>query len=154
MELIKLNKRSDFAPNEKLTKKTDGYSKLIQELGKRELNDNIKESINTETGNVNAFPGSEKDFAKILTKSQNTILKLIEKELKLVVKNHFRNLWLPLGMSAFGIPLGVAFGTALGNLAFLGLGLPIGMGIGIAVGTVMDSKAAKEGRQLDIDLTA
>jgi hypothetical protein len=39
-------------------------------------------------------------------------------------------------------------------LAFLGLGLPIGMGIGIAVGTVMDSKAAKEGRQLDIDLTA
>jgi hypothetical protein len=52
-------------------------------------------------------------------------------------------------MSAFGLPLGVAFGAALGNMAFLGIGLPIGMSIGIALGNGMDTKAKNEGRQLE-----
>jgi hypothetical protein len=150
MEIIKLNKGSHYSTNEKLAKKIDGYSLLLNELEKRNLPENIREAINIETGNVNAFSGSEKDFFKILFKSQSNILKLLEKELKLVVKNHYRNLWLPLGMSAFGIPLGVAFGLSIGNLAFLGLGLPIGMGMGVAVGTSLDNKAANEGRQLDV----
>lgn len=54
-------------------------------------------------------------------------------------------------MSAFGIPMGVAFGLSIGNLGMLGIGLPIGMGIGVAAGTVMDNKAFKEGRQLDFE---
>ena len=53
-----------------------------------------------------------------------------------------------LGMSSFGLPMGVAFGLALGNIGLMGLGLPIGMGIGLAVGTNMDKKALAEGRQL------
>lgn len=53
-------------------------------------------------------------------------------------------------MTAFGIPLGVAYGSITGNMAFIGIGLPIGMALGIAVGTGMDKKAMKEGRQLDI----
>lgn len=154
MELIELTKRSDFSPNEKLAKKTNNYNHLIYELGKRQLPKNIIEAVNTETGLINNFSGSEKDYAKTLAKSQTNILKLIEKELKLVVKNHYRNLWLPLGMSAFGIPFGVVFGISLGNMAFLGLGLPIGMAMGIAVGSGLDNKAAKEGRQLDVVFTA
>jgi hypothetical protein len=82
----------------------------------------------------------------------HAIFKLVEKELKLVTKNHYRRLWMVLGMTIFGVLLGVAFGASLGNMAFLGLGLPIGMAIGIGVGTVMDKKAATEGRQLDVDL--
>ncbi|MBT8222071.1 MAG: hypothetical protein KJN96_02760 [Eudoraea sp.] len=57
-----------------------------------------------------------------------------------------------LGMAVFGVPMGVAFGAALDNMAFLGIGIPIGMAIGIAIGTAMDEQAKKEGRQLDIDL--
>jgi hypothetical protein len=34
-----------------------------------------------------------------------------------------------LGMSAFGIPMGVAFGLSMGNIGLLGIGLPIGMGV-------------------------
>lgn len=53
-------------------------------------------------------------------------------------------------MSAFGIPLGVAYVSIIGNMAFLSIGLPIGMVLGMAVGAGMDKKALKEGRQLDI----
>ena len=78
------------------------------------------------------------------------ILKLIEKEQKLVPKNIYRNRWLAIGMSAFGIPFGVAFGISLGNMAFLAIGLPLGMAIGIAVGTDLDKKALKNGKQIDV----
>ena len=77
---------------------------------------------------------------------------MVEKELKLVTKNHYRNTWLAIGMTAFGIPLGIAFGGSLGNMAFIGIGMPIGMAIGIAVGTEMDKKASENGKQLDLEI--
>jgi hypothetical protein len=154
MSLKELNQRPEFISNEKLNKKIGCFSALIDELSKRQLSENELETINTEIQNINAFSGSEKDFTKTLAKSQSNILKVIEKESKLVVKNHFRNLWLVLGMSTFGIPMGVSFGITMGNLGMLGLGLPVGMAIGIAVGTSLDAKAAKEGRQLDVVLVA
>jgi hypothetical protein len=80
------------------------------------------------------------------------LIKLIEKEVKLVPKNYYRNLWLTLGMAGFGIPIGVAFGASLGNMAFIGVGLPIGLAFGIALGTGMDKKALAEGRQLDLEI--
>ena len=89
---------------------------------------------------------------KEIKKSQTGILKLVEKELKLVPKAHYRNIWLAVGMSAFGISIGVAFGLVFGNMAFLGLGLPLGMAIGVGVGTGMDKKAFEEGRQLDVEI--
>ena len=61
-------------------------------------------------------------------------------------------MWLALGMSTFGIPIGVAFGLSIGNIALLGAGLPIGMAIGLVVGSKMDKKAFEEGRQLNIEL--
>ena len=67
-------------------------------------------------------------------------------------KKHYRNTWLAVGMAAFGIPLGLAFGATLGNMAFLGIGLPIGMVFGMSVGTNMDKKAFEEGRQLDLEI--
>ena len=54
-----------------------------------------------------------------------------------------------LGMSAFGIPMGVLFGLSIGNMGMLGIGLPIGMAIGVGLGSSMDKKAYNEGRQLD-----
>ena len=57
-----------------------------------------------------------------------------------------------LGMSSFGIPMGVAFGAALGNMGLLGIGLPIGMVIGMPLGTKKDNDAAKKGRQLNFAL--
>jgi len=80
------------------------------------------------------------------------ILKLLEKEMKVVPKNHYRNLWLAVGMSAIGVPIGLVFGLCLGNIGLLGTGLPIGMAIGMVFGSNMDNKAFKEGRQLDMEV--
>ncbi len=61
-------------------------------------------------------------------------------------------MWLALGMSAFGIPIGVAIGLSVGNPGLLATGLPIGMGIGMAVGASMDKKAKETGKQLDVEI--
>lgn len=74
----------------------------------------------------------------------------LEKEHKLVVPGHYQTMWMALGMSAFGLPLGMAFAFALDNFAFFAIGLPIGMSIGIAVGSAQDRKAKEEGRVLDV----
>ena len=72
--------------------------------------------------------------------------------MKIVPINHYRNLWMVIGMSAFGLPLGVAYGTSIGNIGMMAIGLPIGMVIGIAIGTNMDKKALADGRQLSIEI--
>ena len=77
---------------------------------------------------------------------------MIEKEHKLVTKNHYRNTWLANGMTVFGLPIGVVFGTSLDNMGFLGIGLPLGMAIGMAVGNSMDEKAFESGKQLDVEI--
>ena len=80
------------------------------------------------------------------------IIKKLEKEVKLVPKNYYSYLWLAIGIASFGVPIGVAFGAMLGNMAFLGIGLPIGLAIGFLVGYEMDKKAYEEGRQLDVEI--
>ena len=87
-----------------------------------------------------------------MKKVRHRIVHRVNKELKLVPKNYHRNQWMVLGMTVFGIPLGIAFASAIDNMSFLAIGLPIGMPIGMAVGANMDQKAAKEGRQLDVEI--
>ena len=150
MEIKELKKRPNFDQNTKLISAYAQFDKLLTELKKKKLPEEIVNSINNGIDQLNSVSESEKELRKQIRVSQSSILKLIEKELKIVTKNHFRNTWLAVGMAVFGIPLGVAFGASLGNMAFLGIGLPIGMAIGIAVGSGMDKKAAEEGRQLDL----
>jgi len=69
-----------------------------------------------------------------------------------VPKNHYRALWLVLGMSVFGLPIGVLYGFLIGNMGLLGTGLCFGMAIGVALGAGLDKKALKEGRQLDLEI--
>jgi hypothetical protein len=148
MQIHPLEKKTSFLPDILST-----FQKLLTELRKRTIPQDIIEFVNQELEKVNSFTGPEKDLVKQVKTSQASILKLIEKEMKLVPKNHYRNMWLALGMASFGIPLGVIFGLSLGNMAFLGIGLPIGMGIGIAVGTALDKKAADSGNQLDLEIS-
>ena len=118
----------------------------------KDIPDAVVENINTEIEKINSFAGTEKELKRLIKKTQFTIIQLIAKELNLVTKNHYRNMWMAMGMAAFGIPLVVAFGTSLGNRAFIGIGIPIGFAIGLAIGTGLDKKAAQEGRQLDVEI--
>lgn len=147
-ELRKENLNSEDSSFEAYTK----LQNLLQILHTKELPEHVITAINSEVEIINNSSDSGKSLKMTIQKKQSQIVKLLEKELKLVPKNHYKMIWLAIGMAAFGIPIGVAFGTSMGNMAFLGIGLPIGLGIGIAVGTQMDKKAEQEGRQLNIDL--
>lgn len=138
--------------SKKLKKRFDQFNLLIDEINKKEIPEELITSFNDMVQKLNQQQSSAKLLRINIRRTQTKLLKQVEKELKLVTKNHYRNTWMALGMSAFGIPMGVVFGSAMDNMALLGIGLPIGMIIGMAIGDQMDKKAAKEGRQLDIQI--
>lgn len=151
-EIQKLIQRPDFAGDKRFDAVFWQAVRLTDVLRSREIPDQIVEKINEQIITINAFPGQSREITRMLRKFVSTTITLLEKELKLVPKNYYQNQWMAIGMATFGIPLGVVFGTSLGNMAFLGIGLPLGLAIGMALGSVMDKKAAAEGRQLDLDL--
>lgn len=150
MELTTFQIPAFIKPTSKLALKADVFEKLLNELSSRDLPKSMIESINQQVALVHSSGIDEKTFAKQLSKSQGLILKQLEKELKIVPKNYYRTIFMSIGMAGIGIPMGVAFGLSIGNLAFLGLGLPIGLAIGLAIGSAKDKKAAAEGNQLSV----
>ncbi|WP_224483457.1 hypothetical protein [Robertkochia aurantiaca] len=64
-------------------------------------------------------------------------------------KKDYLNQWMALGMSVFGIPIGIIFSLAFGNFAYIGI--PIGMSLGMAIGASKDQEVAKENRQLPLE---
>jgi hypothetical protein len=153
MDLKTLRKLSTEESSKRLINKHDELSRLMALLRNRDLPENLKEAINHDVEGINFFTGPNKELLKRVRSAEIRILRRIEKEEKLVPKNAYRTRWMAIGMSVFGIPIGVAFGASLGNMAFLAIGIPMGMSIGIALGASMDSKANKEGRQLDIEIS-
>lgn len=151
MEFIEIIERPNLKDHKKQDAAYSQFGKLIQELEGRALPDTIIETINNDIEALNLISDSEKNFRTQILKKQSNIIKILEKELKLVPKGHYRTMWLAVGMAAFGVPMGVVFGVILGNMAFLGIGIPFGMAIGMAVGVGMDKKAFDDGRQLDIE---
>jgi len=144
--------KESFQNDNKLSKLLNQFEVLINELKKKKLPENLVLFINSQIEEVNSIEDSKKSLKNKIKKNQSKIIQQVEKESKIVPKNHYRNTWLAIGMAAFGLPMGVAFGTSLGNMSFIGIGLPIGMAIGIAIGTNKDKQALEEGRQLDFEV--
>ncbi|WP_294285078.1 hypothetical protein [uncultured Chryseobacterium sp.] len=152
MEILKLYLKPELLTEHKTNRLYQQWQTLLGSLGDKKISAKTAETINQEVEAINATSLRDKSLQNLLKVKQTFILTLLEKEEKLVPKNHYRNRWLALGLSAFGLPLGVFFGLLLGNMGLIGIGLPIGMGIGIAVGTSMDKKAETEGRQLEMEI--
>ena len=150
MELIHLNKIDNS--NIKIANSIKQFNSLIKLLNDKILTLNVIKKINDDITELNSSQVMGTALSHLIKKKQNKIIKLTEKELKIVPKNYYTNLWMVLGMSAFGLPLGVAFGLSLGNIGLLAIGLPIGMAIGTLVGSKLDKKALESGKQLDIEL--
>lgn len=138
--------------NTSLKTAEEKFQKLLEILRQKELPERVIHPINEEINSLNSSSLTGKELLRLIQKKQSNILNLLEKELKLVPKNYYRNHWMPVGLSAFGLPLGLVFGMALDQMAYVGLGLPLGLVIGMVVGSGMDKKAEEEGRQLDIEL--
>jgi hypothetical protein len=152
MKIENLNDRPDFDENSQLGKKYAQFQKLIFELSNKALNDDVVLVINNNINSINSISNLDIQFSKRLKSAQSKILKVIEKQHKLATKNHYRNIWLALGVGAIGVPIGVIIGSITGNMAFIGIGIPIGFGIGIAIGTMMDNKLKDQGKQLDLEI--
>lgn len=151
MEITLLKEPKHLAENKKLQKRYAYFQALLAELVKKKLPDTMIDFLNQGIVAINQFKGTEKKLSKQMQKTIHQILQKLEKDLKIVPKHLYRNRWMAIGMTALGVPFGLAFGAALDNMASLGIGIPIGMVVGMAIGASMDQKAAKEGRQLQIE---
>lgn len=138
--------------NHILQRKIGNMNKILTELRKRDIPKEIINEINLEVQSVDTFRGSDKELRKQLRKVQNNLLKIIHSKLKLVTRNHYRNMWMAIGLAVFGIPMGVAIGFIIDNIGLLGIGLPFGFLFGLIVGNILDKKAIEEDRQLPVDI--
>ncbi len=152
MNIATLKERRDLVQNSAEARLYHQLGELLKQLGTKNLPATVTEKINRHISVLNNANFEGRELKKTVKRQQTEILKFVEKELKIVPKNYYRNLWVALGMSAFGLPLGVAFGLSIGNMGLMALGLPIGMAIGVLVGSSMDKKALEQGRQLDIEI--
>lgn len=121
---------------------------LLKELGNRQIPEASVNTLSQKIEDINRYFQNGNLSRKKLLTAKSDVLNHLEKNHGLVPKNYYKNLWLPLGMSAFGLPIGVVMFIILDNPAFIGIGLPIGLGIGSFYGSHLDKKAEKEGRVL------
>ena len=152
MPINELNQREFRDESPKTRKAYDQLEKLLNVLRKKNLSDTIISSINSDVDKINNIQYHGNAYRRLINNTISGIIELVAKEMKIVPANYYRNYWMSLGLAVFGLPLGVVFGSSLGNMAFIGVGLPIGLVIGQVVGTQMDKKALEEGRQIDISI--
>lgn len=146
MEITTLNNRI-ILKNTSYQNSFEKLTLLLNELNTKNIPEHIIVQINILVNEINDST-SDRQYLINLEENKSKIIKVVEKDIKLVPKNYYRNTWLVLGMTSFGLPLGVCFGLLMDNMALLATGLPIGMGIGVLVGSRMDKKAFEENRQL------
>ncbi|WP_375579047.1 hypothetical protein ABWH96_18825 [Marivirga tractuosa] len=151
MPVNKFNPSYQGERSKSLEKQVQRFQKLIDSLRQKEIPEAVESLVNEEIEKVNQADTKPLLTAQ-LSKSYKEILKISERELDLLAKNHYTFKWLAIGMAAFGIPFGVAFGVALDNMAFMGTGIGVGLAIGVAIGSQKDKEVKLAGRQLDVDL--
>lgn len=151
MALILPRPRPELLPPSKLRKRYASLEALCRDLQGRALPAEIEAIINQAQAALNLLPETDASFPRRLVATRRSILKLLEKDLGWVPRNHYRGQWMALGMAAFGVPIGTALGVVTGNMGLLGIGLPMGMTLGMAVGANLDQKAERQGRQLACD---
>lgn len=152
MQFVELIKPENFESDTKLSLYYKQFEDLLKAIQKHDIPQEIQDFINAGIERQNKLNLPLKSLRKDLRTFQNEIVKRLEKELKLVPINYYRYLWMAIGVGAFGLPLGVAFGSAAGNMGMIGVGLPLGLVIGMAFGSKLDKKAKEQGRQLDVEL--
>ena len=126
MEFIELKLRPGIENIKNLTNSYHKFNQLLDALKQWKLTEKVSLTINQTIGQLNAFTGPDKAWCKQVRKAHWGVMRMLEKELKLVQKHHYRKTWMAIGMS-FGVPFGVAFGLSAKNMAFIGVGIPIGM---------------------------
>ena len=132
----------------RLQKTYDSLLKFVDALNEKELTESFVNTSNEQIAELDQLASDDRVFKKKLVKIRSSLSSRAIKELKYIPKNYYMVLGMAIGMSAFGIPMGVVFGTVMDNMGLLSLGIPIGMSMGMVFGIALDKKAQDEGRQL------
>lgn len=148
MNLTSLRQREGLEQFKKLVETYQQLQRLSDAILEKKLDETVIQKINVELDALNAIETVDDAFRKSIKKAEDKILKILEKDLKIVPINYYKTLWMILGMSAFGMPFGVLYGVIIGNMGMIGLGLPFGMAIGVFLGMNLDKKALAQGKQL------
>lgn len=150
MKLTKLKWEIASVADAKTINQLEKTQALLADLETRDLSPEVVDKIESEIKLIN--DSGIADLKKSTAKAHRRMVKVLYEDLRLVPISYYKTLWMSLGMAAFGLPMGIAFSTALGNYAFIGIGLPIGMVIGMAVGHKKDEDAKKNGLQLNVNV--
>ena len=146
MMKITLPENAIFETGEKPAEAYKKLHNLTRSLNARELPVEVIFDVNKELEQLKNATGTQKQLLVLLHKTEQDILELVRKKLGLVPENYYTYLWIPVGMAAFGLPLGTVISSLTGNPAFIGIGLPIGIGLGALLGSHLDQKAKKENK--------
>lgn len=149
--MIKPIERHNIGANKNASALYQQLNDLVMAIDEKGLTEETVHLLNEQIIELNSIAESEKHFQQSLKTTGRNIIKLLEKRHSLVPRNHYRKLWMILGMASFGTPVWLTVGLSMKNFALMGIGFPIGMVVGIGIGKVLDDKAFREGRQLNID---
>ena len=142
MTIINITPRKNTEESKRLNKSYLQMQSLIDALNQKEIPEAIQQSINRDIESINSFGGTDTELRKYIKKIRYKTLKLVENELELVAINHYRDLYMAIGMA-----LGVAVSTFYDHN---GISLIIGLVVGMTLGANMDKKAAAKDKQLNL----
>jgi hypothetical protein len=97
MELKKLKEFTEPEQSKKLKYKYNEFGLLIDLLRKRDLPAELVSSMNQYIEGINSLSASNKELLRQVRTAELRILKLIEKEQKLVPRNTYRPRWIAIG---------------------------------------------------------
>ncbi|GAA5088919.1 hypothetical protein GCM10023210_13080 [Chryseobacterium ginsengisoli] len=152
MEINQLNLKFDQVHNPNLIGLYFQIQDILKKTNNKKLPTEAVQYINHIVEQINSSTLKDKPLLELLEEKQNYIVKFLEKKYDIVPRNHFRNMWISLGALIFGLPVGVLLIYIFDQTGFLVLGLLAGAGIGTLVSISMDTKALREGKQLNIEL--
>tara|TARA_R100000935_G_C2835473_1_gene167843 strand:- start:2102 stop:2563 length:462 start_codon:yes stop_codon:yes gene_type:complete len=148
MNLQPIEYPSNIRISEEIESNFQKFDVFLEELNKMELPPEVVVSLNTQLENLPLFSGSEEQFLIKLKNTKMVLLKILYQEVHVVPKSHYRDLWMALGLSIIGIPIGILFFLFLDNSIYIAIGIALGFVIGVLIGNYLDNQAEEEGRQL------
>ena len=128
------------------------FEQLIQEIQRMELPPEVIVELNTELEKLELQLVFQKKFYEQIKTSKAVLLNILFKEVGVVPINHYRDLWIALGLSGIGLPLGIFLSFFMDNSSAIALGIALGCSMGIVIGSNLDNQAEAEGRQMAIRL--
>jgi len=149
--LIWLNDLYFKITNERTKNSIEKLIAFLKELDEKKVFDNnnayrILKRLQKLKIKVEVRPGRTRYFMNFC---YSDIQIISSKYYKLVKKGFYQNRWMSYGLS-FGVFLGILIYDVSKNAIFIAIGPALGIPIGVGIGSMLDKKAERENRVLNI----